>query len=89
MIVTLGDTGAVVVGRTGLPLDLPAPRVASVDAVGAGDAFNGALAAGLAGSLELESAARSAVAAAALSTTHAGAREGMPTAAELEAHLAS
>ena len=86
VIVTLGDAGAVVVRRTGA-LDLPAPRVASIDAVGAGDAFNGALAAGLAAGHDLETAARRAIAAAALATTRAGAREGMPTAGELEAHL--
>jgi ribokinase len=87
VIVTLGDAGAVVVRRGAAPLDLPAPRVASVDAVGAGDMFNGALAAGLAGGLDVESAGKRAVTAAAISTTRAGAREGMPTAAELEARL--
>ena len=84
-IVTLGDAGAVVVRRNGSPLDLPAPVVATIDAVGAGDAFNGALTAGLAGGLELVAAARRAIAAAALATTRAGAREGMPTLAELAA----
>ena len=59
----------------------------SIDAVGAGDTFNGALAAGLAGGLDLEAAARRAIAAAALSTTRAGAREGMPTLGELESHI--
>jgi ribokinase len=87
VIVTLGDAGAVVVRRSGGPVDLAAPRVKAVDAVGAGDAFNGALAAGLATGLDLESAARRAIAAAALSTTQAGAREGLPTAAELQASL--
>ena len=87
VIVTLGDAGAVVVRRNGSLLDLPAPVVASIDSVGAGDAFNGALAAGLAGGLELEAAARRAIAAAALATTRAGAREGMPTVGELEGHL--
>ena len=57
----------------------------AVDSVGAGDAFNGALAASLAAGLELEEAASRAIAAAAASTTRPGAREGMPTAAELEA----
>jgi ribokinase len=85
VIVTLGDAGAVVVTPSGTPLDLAAPAVQAIDAVGAGDAFNGALAAGLADGLALESAARRAIAAAALSTTRAGARDGMPTAVELEA----
>ena len=44
-----------------------------------------ALAAGLAAGLPLNAAARQAVAAAGLSTTRAGARGGMPTAAELAA----
>lgn len=87
VIVTLGAAGAVVVGRDRQPLDLPAPTVTAVDSVGAGDAFNGALAAGLAAGLTLEGAAGRAIAAAALSTTRPGAREGMPTANELEALL--
>jgi ribokinase len=87
VIVTLGAAGAVVVGRDRGLLDLPAPAVTSVDSVGAGDAFNGALAAGLAAGLALEGAAARAIAAAALSTTRSGAREGMPTADELEALL--
>jgi ribokinase len=62
--------------------------VEAVDTVGAGDTLNGALAAGLAGGLDLESAARRAVAAASLAVTRAGAREGMPTLAELEDALA-
>ena len=59
----------------------------AVDATGAGDTLNGALAAGLAGGLDLETAARRAVVAASLSVTRAGAREGMPTVAELEAAI--
>jgi ribokinase len=88
VIVTLGEAGAVVIRPLAPPLDIAAPRVAPVDTVGAGDTFNGALAAGLAAGLDLEGAARRAIAAAALSTTRAGAREGIPTTAELEIHLA-
>ena len=87
VIVTLGDAGAILVAPGRPPVDLAAPRVAAIDTVGAGDAFNGALAAGLAAGLDLEAAARRAIAAAALATTRAGAREGMPTASELEAAL--
>ncbi len=67
---------------------IKAPPAEAVDTVGAGDTLNGALAAGLAAGLGLEDAARRAVAAATLAVTRAGAREGMPTAAELEAALA-
>jgi ribokinase len=88
VVVTLGPAGAVIVETGREPVDLPAHRVTAVDTVGAGDAFNGALAAGLAAGLDLEDAARRAIAAAGLATTRAGAREGMPTAAALEATLA-
>jgi ribokinase len=82
-LVSLGSSGAVLVSRDAAPVDIAAPKVAAVDATGAGDALNGALAAGLAGGLDLETAARRAVVAASLSVTRAGAREGMPTASEL------
>lgn len=81
--VSLGASGAVLVTRDDTPVDIKAPKVKAVDATGAGDALNGALAAALAGGLDLESAARRAVVAASLSVTRAGAREGMPTLAEL------
>jgi ribokinase len=88
IVVTLGSSGALVVTRDGEALDVPAVAVRSVDAVGAGDTFSGVLAAGLAGGDDLETAARRAVASATLSTRREGAREGMPTAAELDAFLA-
>jgi ribokinase len=69
--------------------ELPAERVAALDSTGAGDAFNGALAAAIAEGRPFEEAVRRAVAAGALATTHNGAREGMPTAAELDGFLAN
>ena len=69
--------------------ELPADQVATVDSTGAGDAFCGALAAALAEGRSLAEAVKRAVAASALATTHVGAREGMPTAGELEGFLAS
>jgi ribokinase len=56
-----------------------------VDTTGAGDCFNGVLAAGLFEGLEVEDAVRRAVVAASVSVTRAGAREGMPTRAEIAA----
>jgi sugar/nucleoside kinase (ribokinase family) len=88
VLVSLGRVGALLVSADGRVLELPARSVAAVDATGAGDALNGAFAAGLADGLDLFEAARRAVAAASLSVTRAGAREGMPTAEELEAALA-
>jgi ribokinase len=84
IVVSLGGDGALlVVGGGTTPI--PAPRVAVVDTVGAGDTLNGALAAGLAAGLALPEAARRAVAAASLAVTREGAREGMPTLHELQA----
>lgn len=87
VLVSLGASGAVLVRPDGSALDIPAPKVAAVDATGAGDALNGALAATLAAGSDLDEAARRAVAAASLSVTRAGAREGMPTSAELDAFI--
>jgi ribokinase len=69
--------------------EVPAEHVAAVDSTGAGDAFVGALAAAIAEGRPLAEAVDRAVVAGALATTHVGAREGMPTAQELEEHLAS
>ena len=69
--------------------DVVAHRVAAVDSTGAGDTFSGALAVALAEGRGLADAARWAGAAGALATTLPGAREGMPTRAELEAWLAT
>ena len=69
--------------------EVPADRVATVDSTGAGDAFCGALAAALAEGRPLAEAVQRAVAGGALATTHVGAREGMPTFAELEEFLAA
>jgi ribokinase len=88
VVVTLGAAGAVVLRSDLVAVDLPTPAVRAIDTVGAGDAFNGALAAGLAAGLDLDGATRRAVVAAAVSTTREGAREGMPTAAELDGFLA-
>ena len=63
--------------------------VVSVDAsLAAGDAFNGALAAGLAQGRALPQSIERAQAAAALSTTRMGAQESMPNRSEVEALLA-
>ncbi len=87
LLVTLGPTGAVLVRRGKPPIDIKAPKVKAIDATGAGDSLNGAFAAALASGLDLEAAARRAVVAASLSVMRAGAREGMPSKADLETKL--
>jgi ribokinase len=84
VLVSLGASGALLVGAGGT-MPIPVPPVEVVDTVGAGDTLNGALAAGLAAGLALPDAARRAVLAASLAVTREGAREGMPTLAELQA----
>ncbi len=87
MIVTLGEAGAWVDGDKVSEL-VPAPSVRAVATVGAGDAFNGGLAAGLAMDLDLMQAVRLGVAAGALCATKEGAQQAMPTLAEVERLLA-
>jgi ribokinase len=73
VIVTRGADGAELHdGDT--RIRLPAPAVQVVDTTGAGDAFNGVLAAGLAAGLDLRTAAERAVEAASASVRVAGAR---------------
>jgi ribokinase len=86
VVVTLGPMGALLV-TPDTTVDMPSIAVDALDSTGAGDAFSGALAAALAQSRPIEEAVRRAVVAGALATTRVGAREGMPTAAELEAAL--
>ncbi len=77
VITTLGSEGALLVTR-GKHIQIPAFSVRVVDTVGAGDAFNGALASALIEGLSLEEAVRFANAAAALSVSRYGAAESMP-----------
>ncbi len=72
VVVTLGREGALVVD--GPPALVGAPPVPAVDTTGAGDAFNGVLAARLADGAPLADAVRAAVAVASLVVQHPGAR---------------
>jgi ribokinase len=87
LVVTLGSRGAAIYGGEGETL-VAAPEVDAVDATGAGDAFNGALAAALSEGRGIEEAVRRAVAAGSMATRARGARAGLPTRQELEAFLA-
>jgi ribokinase len=73
VIVTLGAEGALLLDG-GRETPLRAPRVEALDTTGAGDVFNGVLAAGLAAGLDVTEAARRAVEAASASVRRAGAR---------------
>lgn len=86
VVVTQGADGVLVVAGDSVR-HVPAPSVSVRDTTGAGDTFNGALAARLAAGDDLGAAVPYAVAAAALSVTEVGARGGMPTAAAIKAAL--
>jgi ribokinase len=72
-VITLGERGALIADARGSEL-VPAPAVRAVDTTGAGDVFNGVLAAELARGRDLHAAVGAAVAAAAQSVTRTGAR---------------
>ncbi|HEU5109430.1 MAG TPA: PfkB family carbohydrate kinase, partial [Micromonosporaceae bacterium] len=63
--------------------EIAAPAVTAVDTTGAGDAFTGALAVGLASGSGLAEAATFAARVAAISVTRPGAAPSYPSAAEL------
>jgi ribokinase len=78
VIITLGARGCLVIRPGAELIALPAYPVTAVDAVGAGDAFGGALAVALAEGRPLVDAARWANIAAGLSTQTIGAIPGLP-----------
>ena len=80
-IITLGERGAYVHGL-GLVEAYKTGKV--VETTGAGDAFNGALATGLADGMALEQAVRMACATAGISVTRAGAAPSMPSLEEVD-----
>ncbi len=87
VVVTLGRRGAAICSRGALVQEVTAPRVSPLDTTGAGDAFNGTLAAALAEGKNLASAVRRAVAAASLSVRGLGARGAVPSRQELETYV--
>ncbi|MBV9787066.1 MAG: ribokinase [Chloroflexi bacterium] len=86
VVVTLGAQGALLVTAEGEQAIAPF-AVTPVDTVGAGDAFVGALAAGLAAGQELTTALRYASAAGAIATTRPGAMASLPSHDEIEQFL--
>lgn len=87
VVVTLGARGAQVREPGVEPVDVPAAPVSPVDTTGAGDAFCGALAAGLVEGRSLVDAARFATVAAGLSVQRVGAVTSIPHRDEIDAAL--
>jgi ribokinase len=76
VVETRGPEGATIHGDA--PVRIPAPPVDAVDTTGAGDCFNGVLAASLAEGLDITASVHRAVTAATMSVVSRGARTGMP-----------
>ena len=86
LVVTLGERGALLLAD-GSETTVPPRQVQVRDTTGAGDTFNGVLAARLAAGEPLEQAVIAAGAAASLAVEHLGARTAMPTTAQIDAVL--
>jgi ribokinase len=87
VIVTRGSQGASIFAAGQEPVNISAPAVNVIDTVGAGDAFNGALAWSLARGAPIPAAVTAAAAAGAAACTGTGARDALPTPAGLAALL--
>jgi ribokinase len=83
VMVSWGKRGAVLCAENRLQV-VSAPTVTALDTTGAGDTLAGVFAAALADGSKLLAAARRATVAASLSVRKAGARDGMPTAGEID-----
>ena len=88
LVVTLGAEGAALVTAAGAVVRHPAPRVTPVDTTGAGDAFVGAFAFGLAAGLDPERSLRLGILCAADSVTRPGTQTSFPPPAAAAALLA-
>jgi ribokinase len=88
VVLTRGSEGCLVV-EGGKQTTIPAHEVEAIDTVGAGDAFNGALAAALAERLSLIQAATRANAAAAIAVTKPGAQGALPSRLEIDQMVTS
>jgi ribokinase len=88
LLVTLGERGAALVGERGDVRLIPAPRVDAVDTTGAGDAFVGAFAFGLASGWPEADAVRLGCAIAAESVLRPGTQTSIPDPARCQAIIA-
>jgi ribokinase len=86
--ITMGSRGAFIAGQ-GVREMMPGFKVNAVDATGAGDVFNGALAVALSEGRPLLEAARFGSAAAAISVTRFGAQPSAPTRRDIQTVLAT
>jgi ribokinase len=86
VIITMGKQGALIVTDRYEKM-VPSIAVEAVDATGAGDVFNGALAVAIAAGMELTEAVTFACKAAAISVTRLGAQSAAPNLEEMELYV--
>lgn len=86
IILTRGSKGALII-TDDLILEMPAPKIRAVDPTGAGDCFNGNLAAALTAGISLVDAVQRAVYAGAFCAGHLGVMDGIPTAQHLDEYI--
>lgn len=82
-IVTLGAQGAVLINADGSISRMPAPKVSVIDTTGAGDAFVGSFAYGLAYGMKPVTAVERGIRIASMSVSKKGAQSSYPTQAEI------
>ncbi len=88
VIITLGSKG-VFLGLPSITALIPSYKVNAIDSTGAGDVFSGALAAFIANGMDIETAARMAIASASISVTRMGALNSAPNRTEIEEFISS
>lgn len=88
LVVTLGEKGAAFTDSHGEIQYVPAPEVTAIDTTGAGDAFVGSFASGLASGMEIHRAIKLGCACASDSVTRRGTQSSYPTRAQAEIILA-
>jgi ribokinase len=88
VITTLGDKGCLIyLGKEDKFIGISAPKVETVDTVGAGDCFIGVLASKLSQGESIIDAAKYAIIAASIAVTRKGAQDSMPYLKEIEERL--
>jgi len=85
VITTLGNKGCLIyLGNKDKTIEVQAPKVKTVDTVGAGDCFIGTLASQLSNGKKIVNAAKIATVAASIAVTRKGAQDSMPFLSEIE-----
>ena len=89
VVLTRGEKGCAVLTKSDEYFEAPAFKIEVVDTTGCGDVFHGAYALAIAQGREVKEAVRFAAAAAAVTATKIGGRDGIPTAQQLQSFISN